>query len=100
MNFKYLLSSDVLSSTHFYRDNAQSGMTATRYLTISSFFSQFDPFDDSLWLLHRSCVKGGAAVAGSICHPWSVVNAAELPPAGQVAEGAREIIGENYQTKP
>lgn len=47
-----------------------------------------------------TCDKGGAAVAWEGSHPWSLVDATELPPAGEVAKGAGEDLREDHQAQP
>lgn len=44
--------------------------------------------------------KAGTAVAGDGSFPWSVVDVTELSPAGEVAEGAGEVLREDHQTQP
>lgn len=43
--------------------------------------------------------KGGTAVTGDGCVPWSVVDATELPPLGEMAKGARKVLREDHQTQ-
>lgn len=46
------------------------------------------------------CPVVGTAAAGESGVSWPVVDAAELSPAGQVAEGPGENVGADHQTTP
>lgn len=43
---------------------------------------------------------GGTAAAGDSSGSRTVAHVAELPPSGQVAEGPREVPGEDHQATP
>lgn len=46
-----------------------------------------------------TCDEGGPEAAGEGSVPWSLVDATELPSAGEVAEGAGEDFGEGHQAQ-
>lgn len=46
------------------------------------------------------CDTGSTGVAGEGSHPRSLVDATELPPAGEVAKGVGEVLREDHQTQP
>ena len=54
----------------------------------------------SCLLTPNPCAVGGAAATGDRRVPGPVADAAELPSAGQVAEAAGEVSGEDHQAPP